>query len=188
MNQFQNLVKLIESNKDLRKSLITNLNYKDPAKGTNKLLTKLRKKTISILELKKVSEILSFNPDEVIFDYLELKKIINKEKKLKNKIQKLKYEIFLRKNFKPYIYIETSLKNPTFITGASIFINDLKYINELPQNILEISREDQVKIIKKISIENYKFRDGKCPLFGEIIGYRFFYSYDKYININLEKI
>lgn len=185
MNQFEKLVRIVKSDKEKRKLIVLSLGYKNISKGCNKLLTNLRKKSISIYELEKLSEILSFDIQEVISDYIKMKEDIKKEKNLLKKIDKLKKEIHIRGNFKPYIYIETSLKSPTFITGANIFGKDIKYIKNLQENILELSREEQIEIIKNISKNHYYDSNGSCNFFGKITGYRYFYKYNESLDISI---
>lgn len=185
MNTFQKLENLIETNKSIRKYLVQKLNYKDVSSGTNKLLTQLRNKTITNDRLKLICEILDYNNiSEVINDYLVMKETIKKENELLEQISLLKYQIKIRDEFKPYIYIMTEKYKPDSIVIASFIGNKTKYIRDLPNYILDLSKNEQIKIVKNIVINNFIENKGICLLYGKITGYIFYRSFNEKIYLS----
>lgn len=186
MNQWQKLVKIVESDKEKRKEIAQALGSKDISKGVNKFITHIRNKTIDIDRLKIIVPLLSLDIDEVVEDYLDTKKIIKKGKKLLNQIDDLNDQVYHRDNFKPYIYIETSLSRPTSITFAALCGGNMKYIRSLPDQILDLSKSEQIIIIRNIIQEHYKENDGKSILFGDITGYIYYPGFNHGIELSID--
>lgn len=182
MNTFQKLIYQLESNKEDRKKIIDLLGYKDYPKGSNKLLTKLRKKTISKKDLELIAKELKLDSEEIIIDFNYMKEFISKEQKYIKEIVSLKEQIRLRDNFKPYIYIETSEKRPSSIAIVALIYEKIKFIKNLPDNLLELSREEQKAIIKNIINSHYEQKNGVIFLFGNIIAYKYYYSFNDFID------
>ena len=174
MNQWQNFVNIIESNKEKRKEIVNALGYKDLMKGLNKFITQVRNKTLAEDRLEFIAPILNLNSNELISDYRETKEIAKKEQDLVNQITYLKQQISLRDNFKPYIYIETTLKRPSSITFAALLGGGMKYIREFPERILDLSKAEQIAIVKNIILEHYKKDEGNCLFFGRVTGYIYY--------------
>lgn len=180
MNTFQKLVKLIETDKSVRKYLVQKLNYKDMSSGTNKLLNQLRNNSVHVDRLKIICELLDYyNAKEIIDDYIKTKESINKEQNLLEQISWLKQQIKLRDEFKPYIYIITEHHKPESLSIASLIGNKTKYIKNLPENISDLSKDNQLEIIKDIITEHYDNSKCICLLYGNITGYIFYRSFNE---------
>jgi hypothetical protein len=84
-------------------------------------------------------------------------------------------------HFEPYIFIETSEKRPSSISNAAWTGNQMKYIN------LDgtLSPAD-LSTVHDLVREHFKMNQGKCPLYGEITGYRFVFSPTESIVLNTE--
>jgi hypothetical protein len=186
MNQWQKLVKIVESDKEKRKEIAKALGSKDISKGVNKIITHIRNKTLDIERLKIIAELLKLNPDEVIEDYQVTKRIIKKEVKLLNQIAYLNNQIYQRDNFQPYIYIETSLSRPTSITFAALCGGNMKYIRSLPEQLIDFSSSEQLNFIRNIIQEHYKENEGKCILFGYITGYIYYPGFNQGIKLSID--
>jgi hypothetical protein len=77
----------------------------------------------------------------------------------------------LRKpSFRPYIYVVASLHTPTSIMGA-IFMGGSHREIQLPAAILQRSHEAQRGWITWRVRKHFRDNDGKCRLFGDIVGY-----------------
>jgi hypothetical protein len=185
MNQWQKLVKIVESDKEKRKEIAKALGSKNISKGVNKIITHIRNKTLNIERLKIIVPFLNLDIDEVIEDYQVTKRIIKKEQKLLNKIAYLNNQIYHRDNFKPYIYIETSRTRPTSITFAALCDGDMKYIRSLPRLILDLSKFEQIKLIRNIILNHFDENDGKCILFGDITGYIYYPRFNSGIKFSV---
>jgi hypothetical protein len=171
MNQWQKLVKILESDKEKRKEIACALGYKDLSIGINKFITHVRNKTLPTDRLAIIAPLLDLDIEELETDYLETKRLINREKKLLRQIAGLTDQIYLRDNFQPYIYIETSLSRPASITIAALLGGKMKYIRNLPEQILDLSKSDQISLIRSIILAHHNEKGGKCFLFGDITGY-----------------
>ena len=89
-----------------------------------------------------------------------------------------------RADFKPYIFVESSLQTPTFITAAALVGCRMKFIR-LPDQCLELSDTDQLLEVQDIVRRHYLENSGQCPLFGDITGYRFIQTYDMSIRLDI---
>lgn len=184
MNTFQKLVRAIETDKNLRKEIIQKLNYKDLASGTNKLLTQLLNKTIQPDKLRVICLIVNYDSDEVVDDYINIKEIIKKDKAILEENLSLKEQIKIRDEFKPYIYIAITRQLPESITIASLVGDKIKYIRNLADNIQDLSKENQLDIVKGIILDHYKSNQGQCLLFDSITGYTFYKGFNEKIHFS----
>lgn len=90
-----------------------------------------------------------------------------------------------RANFKPYIFVESSLRTPTFIAAAALTGCSMKFI-WLPEDCLGISELDLLMNVQRVVREHYRENTGQCLLFGEITGYRFVHTYDASIRLAID--
>ncbi len=90
------------------------------------------------------------------------------------------------KEFTPYIFINHSLQRPTNITAvAFIGISCFKHIH-LPEGISGKSLWEQIEIVKDVIEKHYSAKEGKCPLFGDITGYLYFYQKNEWIEFSID--
>ena len=91
---------------------------------------------------------------------------------------------FIRRNFVPYIAIETELRRPTSITMAAVCGGRMKYIKLIePKNPL--SRAEDLSRIVKIVVAHFADSGGRCPLFGRITGYRYVRTYEESVRFDI---
>ena len=90
-----------------------------------------------------------------------------------------------REHFRPYVFVETrpGLVQSSF-TVAAIVAPALKMIN-LPDTLITEPRSAQIQIVSDLVRRHYVVRQGKLPLFGPIIGYRFVSAYDESIRLDV---
>jgi hypothetical protein len=80
------------------------------------------------------------------------------------------------RHFKPYVFVEASEKRPPSIAVAARVVNQMKHFR-LPKSSLAMP--DQLYEIQQIVRAHFQQYEGKCPLYGNIIGSRFVYSTDE---------
>jgi len=85
-----------------------------------------------------------------------------------------------RKDFRPYILVETSLTRPTFITAAALCGFSMRYIH-----FKENRPHTQQEIAETVK-GHYERNKGKCMLFGDITGYRFVKTFDESLLMDIE--
>lgn len=87
-----------------------------------------------------------------------------------------------RLHFRPYVFVESSLRTPSSITIAGLLGCRMKFIR-LPDYCLEMRDEDQLTAVQDIVRRHYQENHGQCPLFGDITGYHFVNNYDESIRL-----
>jgi hypothetical protein len=73
--------------------------------------------------------------------------------------------------FEPYIFIETSEKRPSSISVAGWVANQMKYVN-LPESTTAEGLPTVQEIVRRHFVEH----EGKCHLYGNVMGFRFVFS------------
>ena len=184
MNEWQKLVKIIESDKEKRKTIAQTLGYKNISSGVSKIINQIKNKTIAEDKLKIIAPSLGLDTAELIYDYRETIKLYEREQNLLKQIAELKDKISRRDNFKPCIFIETSLVKPYPVKYVSFSVDKIKYITGLPTNILDLSKTEQIDNVKDIILNHCNKNAGKCKAFGDITGYIYYHSFKRGIKFN----
>lgn len=86
--------------------------------------------------------------------------------------------------FQPYIYVETSLQRPTSITAAAFTGGTWRCI-DIPSAVLRRTDEAQRGWVAWRVKSHYRENDGRCFLFGDIIGYLWRPSSDQRIPFDI---
>ena len=73
--------------------------------------------------------------------------------------------------FEPFVFIQTSEKRPSSIAVAGWTANQMKYIN-LPESFTY----DSLPQVQAVVRSHFSEKQGKCHLYGNVIGYRFVLS------------
>jgi hypothetical protein len=87
--------------------------------------------------------------------------------------------------FHPYIYVQASLRTPTFIMGAIFMGTGHKHI-DIPPALLTRTAEEQREWVSARIQQHYRENDGKCPLFGDIVGYTWYQTQDAGIPFDID--
>jgi len=69
-------------------------------------------------------------------------------------------------------------------TVAALVAPSLKTIR-LPEGLGTLSEPEQLRIVADLVRQHYADRQGKLPLFGDIVGYRFIRAYDASIRLDV---
>ena len=88
--------------------------------------------------------------------------------------------------FKPYIYIKNTNKQPSQIFPVAFL--GIAYFKHIPVPDIAVKKTlwQQIEIVKDIIHEHYIKFAGKTPLFGDISGYIFFFRKNEGIEFNTE--
>jgi hypothetical protein len=70
-------------------------------------------------------------------------------------------------NFTPYVFVETSAKRPSSIAVAGWTANQMKYV-DLPGSFTPESLTQVQKVVRS----HFSEHQGKCHLYGDILGFR----------------
>jgi len=94
-------------------------------------------------------------------------------------------EQFDREHFRPFVFAETpcGVLQSSF-TVAALVAPSLKFIR-LPEDLATKPESEQIRIVSDLVRQHYTDRQGKLPLFGPIIGYRFIRAYDESIRFDV---
>ncbi len=90
-----------------------------------------------------------------------------------------------REHFRPYVFVETpfGVVQSSF-TVAGIVAPALKTIR-LPEGLVTEPESAQIQMVSNLVRRHYADRQGKLPLFGEIVGYRFIRAYEESIRLDV---
>src|SRR5258708_5616358 len=73
--------------------------------------------------------------------------------------------------FEPFVFVQTSDNRPSSIAVAGWTANQMKYIN-----LAEGSTSEDMPQVQEIVRSHFAENQGKCHLYGNIVGYRFVFS------------
>ncbi len=91
-----------------------------------------------------------------------------------------------RRHFRPHIRILHSLKVPVNITAVAFAgIHCFKVI-PTDRELIRKSLWEQIEEAREIIQQHFIRSEGRCPLFGRITGYRYFYSFDEWVELDTE--
>lgn len=94
-----------------------------------------------------------------------------------DRVRAAREEAERRAKFRPYVYVCTSERRPTFISAAAAIGPRLKYI-QLDDAVISLPRPLLLSKVSEIVREHYRSNLGKCLLFGEITRYALRITYD----------
>lgn len=106
---------------------------------------------------------------------METAKIMEEE----DRLAAIEAEKEARRRFRPYIFVETSLSRPTSITYALFCGFKMKFLH------LSEEREHTLEEIRETIRAHYDRNNGKCVLFGNIVGYRYVRSWEESIRLDI---
>lgn len=98
----------------------------------------------------------------------------------------IRRELQERLQFRPHLYALSTATRPSFITGYAICGGENLRIIPLPENILNVTSEERMVIIKN-RIEDYKKKyKSSIPFFGPLSGFIYQYTYDEGMELSVE--
>jgi hypothetical protein len=90
-----------------------------------------------------------------------------------------------REHFRQCVFVETPVGVlQSSFTVAAIVAPSLKFI-PVPEGLDTLPEPEQLRIVADVVRRHYTDRQGKLPLFGEIVGYRFVAAYDASIRLDI---
>ncbi len=100
--------------------------------------------------------------------------------------QEADYEARCRAEFRPHLWVihERSVPSPIFVVafcGVDRFLRA-----DLPEGIVNLSRPEQLRVIKEVAQSHYKEKEGSAIPFGKILGYLYRYTYDASLKLTIE--
>ena len=88
--------------------------------------------------------------------------------------------------FEAYIEIQHASERPTNITAVALFgTAQFKEIH-FEHPIDDKSLWEQIEIVREIVRQHFEIKNGKCPMFGPITGYRYFYKQDEWVEFSTD--
>lgn len=164
---------------------ISDLAQKAGWKNVNKFCRRLK----SLYHSDKINEDFLFKVAHSIqADPLEIKNALHCHKQeyaIRRFVNKTERMLRERENFKPFIELITSPSVPSQITYACLTGGKTKFLSP-PKHILQEPLTLRVSLIKKWIPEHYRKSKGICPFFGKIIEYRYQFSFDRGMLINVQ--
>lgn len=159
-----------------KKELAYNMNYKNLSKGIERIGQFFRGDYYGRQFADRLALTLDVDKKSMAKAYEETEtEIKGKENLLEILERELEEE-----NFKPYIYIDTEHSRPKSISMAAMCGGTMKYIR-VDESVTALPDEEQTEKVAQIIRDHYTKSEGKCPLFGNITGYRYFKEFYKTI-------
>lgn len=169
MNPIAKLVSETMKKKDVsRIGLVQMLGYRNTNKGLRRIDALLQSGSGNKELLAKIAEALGIEREKMTKALTETHELIRQQR-----------EAYERNRFKPHIYVQHSLSRPRSITIVGCLgVGRFKFIS-VPLEIIALPLQQQIEPISALIKQHYREKEGKCPMFGEIIGYIYRHSFDE---------
>ena len=159
---------------------VSDLGYKNIAKGIRSFDYWLINGCGTVFFLRQLISLGKIDVSKVNNALLETDKIMELEYQEDQQEEEKKR----RKNFKPYIFVETSEKRPRQITFAGLM--NLRMRSVLIDFEKEGVEEDHfLKLASDRVKQHFVENDGKCLFFGEITGYIVISDYERHYRLDI---
>jgi len=182
MNQYASQILLNHvlddgKNKEVKRTIINSLGYKNINKGFRRLYKSMHEKHLDIELLNKIPELFKISKETIALVIETTENQFQEEEQIDELIERL--------NFKPFLWKKHERKIPSSIFVVAISgIKGFKYI-KLPENLAEETLFNQLEIIEK-AIKNDLETNRAPKFFGEITGYYYRKTYDETLEFSIE--
>lgn len=156
-------------------TLVTAMGYKNVSRGLKRLNGCIQDGDCSNIEMiSRLRNALDLPTDHLNDVIAETRR----QRAEEDRVRAVREEAERRAKFRPYVYVCTSERRPTFISAAAVIGPRLKYI-QLDDAVVTLPRPLLLSKVSVIVREHYRSNLGKCLLFGDITGYAFRITYDE---------
>ena len=172
------------------RELAEKVGYKNISKGMQTLREFLESGDYNRDHVKNYSKIFPMDPLNEEIALKATQRILYLEDKLTIealKIEKFKKEISRRANFVAEIEKLTERDNPSPMIVFLMFGEKDKYV-KTSRRMSENSLKQQIKTVTKFIKKDFAEMKGRTRFFGVILGYRYRYGFDCYIDFNTDGI
>ncbi|OPZ81525.1 MAG: hypothetical protein BWY76_03008 [bacterium ADurb.Bin429] len=89
------------------------------------------------------------------------------------------------RRFRPYVYIETTERYPSFLPGSAATALAEKYL-EIPDAVLTEPLSRQLRFVQRLTRAHWQEQHGACSSFGAITGFIFRWSEEESIALGTD--
>ena len=178
---------IVEQSGLSRSAFVQSLGYKNVAKGLRALDAWLETAHGSGFVLENLVKVHHLDP-VVLRNALEETGRRRRRQEEQASIAQEKHD---REHFRPYVFVETNPSRPVSIAIAAFIGMAMKFVRLTGRPVgagkvfEDLPEPEQLAFVQSIVREHYVVEGGKCPLFGDITGYRYVRTYDQNLRLTI---